>query len=49
MKCAWSALSIGRFSTGMEQTGPSAERDRIGRFSTRMEQSEPGAGKRESR
>ena len=35
-----SALSIGRFSTGMEQTGPSAGKDRVGRFSTGMEQNE---------
>jgi hypothetical protein len=49
MKGAWSTLSIGRFSTGMEQTGPGAEKDRIGRFSTGMEQTGPGAEKRESR
>lgn len=35
-------LSIGRFSTGMEQTGPSAEKDRVGRFSTGMEPAFPG-------
>ena len=39
------ALSIGRFSTGMEQPGQSAEKDRVGRFSTGMEQTGPSAGK----
>src|ERR687892_2403334 len=31
-----SPLSIGRFSSGMERTGPSAEKERIGRVSTGM-------------
>ena len=39
------ALSIGRFSTGMEQTGPSAGKDRVGRFSTGMEQTGPSSEK----
>ena len=46
MKRGWtmsSPLSIGRFSTGMEQTGPSAEKDGIGRFGTGMEQTGPSA------
>lgn len=30
--------TVGRFSTGMEQLGPSAEKERIGRISTGMEQ-----------
>jgi hypothetical protein len=45
MKHAWSTMSIGRFSTGMEQTGPNADKDRIGRFSTGMEQTGPNADK----
>jgi hypothetical protein len=48
MKEAWSmssTTSIGRFSTGMEQTGPSPEKGRIGRFSTGMEQTGPSPEK----
>jgi hypothetical protein len=37
--------ALGRFSTGMEKTGPSAEKDRIGRFSTGMEKTGPSAEK----
>jgi hypothetical protein len=48
MKEAWSmssTTSIGRFSTEMEKTGPSPEKDRIGRFSTGMEKTGPSPEK----
>jgi hypothetical protein len=40
-----SPLSIGRFSSGMERIGPSAEKERIGRFSSGMERTGPSAEK----
>ena len=38
------ALSVGRFSTGMEKTGPNAQKDRVGRFSTGMETTQTREG-----